>query len=145
MTQLSIRSRAPVASSALVRRVMRANVGATTRPEMLLRGALQKAGLRFRKNFRPLAAMRCEPDIVFPRQRVCVFIDGCYWHGCPLHFKCPKTNSDWWQEKISANIERDLRQTRLLRESGWNVVRFWEHDVQENIEVCLRVVRRAIK
>jgi DNA mismatch endonuclease (patch repair protein) len=144
MTQLSIRSRAPVASSPLVHRVMKANVGATTRPEMLLRGALHKGGLRFRKNVRPLRAVRCEADIVFPRQRVCVFIDGCYWHGCPFHFKCPKTNSDWWREKISANIERDRRQTQLLRDGGWNVLRFWEHEIQVDVDVCLSVIRNAI-
>lgn len=61
--------------------------------------------------------------------KVCVFVDGCYWHGCPRHFKTPGTNSGWWAEKIEANWERDARQTRLLRLAGWRVMRVWEHDL----------------
>jgi DNA mismatch endonuclease (patch repair protein) len=144
MISPSIRSRAPIASSPIVHRVMRANVGGTTNPEKLLRSALHRAGLRFRKNSKPLKTFRCQADIVFRRQRVCVFVDGCYWHGCPIHFKCPKTNSEWWREKISDNVERDLRQTRLLRQEHWCVVRVWEHNVQNNIEECVSIIKEAV-
>ena len=77
-----------------------------------------------------MPGVRCKADIVFPRQMVCVFVDGCFWHGCSRHFGTPKTNSAWWAEKIAANVERDARQTALLREHGWRVVRVWEHELQ---------------
>ena len=132
MTGLSIRSRAPHASSAIVRRVMRANISRDTGPERLLRSALHRSGFRFRKEFCPVPGVRCKADIVFPRQRVCIFVDGCFWHGCRLHFGMPKTNAAWWTEKIAANMARDRRQTELLREEGWQVVRIWEHDLSES-------------
>lgn len=127
----SIRARAPKASSPTVRRVMQSNVGRETTPEHALRCALHRVGLRFRKDTPPIPGLRCSADIVFPRQKVCVFVDGCYWHGCKLHFRAPKTNTPWWQEKIQANIERDRRQTRTLRRLGWTVVRVWEHEITE--------------
>lgn len=130
MSGVSIRSRAPSASSPLVRRVMRANTSRDTLPEKLLRSALHRSGLRFRKDICPVRGIRCKADIVFPRQMVCVFVDGCFWHGCSLHFGTPKTNSAWWAEKIAANVERDARQTELLSEHGWRVVRIWEHDLK---------------
>src|SRR5688500_16985421 len=108
---------------------MQANVGRITAPERLLRSALKAAGLRFKSDVRPERHMRCTADIVFPDAKVCVFIDGCFWHGCAKHFEVPKTNSPWWTEKISANRERDSRQARLLRKRGWRVIRVWEHQV----------------
>ena|SRR2546421_5990659 len=148
MKRLSIRSRAPLASSPTVRRVMRANVGVTTSPERTLRSALHRSGLRFRKDVRPVGDFRCAADIVFPRQKVCVFIDGCYWHGCPVHFKCPRTNADWWKEKIAATVERDQRQTGYLEQQGWTVLRVWEHEINttglpEVVSRIASVVRRA--
>ena len=130
MSGTSIRSRAPSASSALVRRVMQANTSRDTRPERLMRSALHRSGLRFRKDVCPIPGVRCKADIVFPRQMVCVFVDGCFWHGCSLHFGTPKTHSAWWAEKIAANVERDARQTERLREHGWRIVRIWEHELQ---------------
>jgi DNA mismatch endonuclease (patch repair protein) len=137
----SIRSRAPVASSPTVRRVMQANVGRETTAERAARRALYAAGLRYREDIRPEPGLRCTADIVFPRQRVCVFIDGCFWHACPEHFAAPKMNSAWWTEKILANVERDARQTSLLRERGWTVVRFWEHEVERADQVVRGVLR----
>jgi len=125
----SIRSRAPAASSSVVRRVMQANVGRETAPERCLRSALQRRGLRFRKDYRPVTDLRCKADIVFVGRRVCVFVDGCFWHGCTEHFEVPKANRAWWQEKVDANIERDVRQTAELSGRGWKVLRFWEHEV----------------
>ena len=103
----SIRARAPIASSPQVRAVMKANYGGGLLPEQILRSELQKAGLRFRKHVKPLPGVRCEADIVFSRAKLCVFVDGCFWHGCPRHFVCPKTNSAWWDEKIKENRIRD--------------------------------------
>jgi DNA mismatch endonuclease (patch repair protein) len=125
----SIRSRAPAASSPLVRRIMRATPGRDTAVELALRRALFKAGLRFRKDCRPEPAFRISADIVFRRKRTCVFIDGCFWHGCPRHFHPPSANQAWWVEKIDDNRSRDRRQTESLRKAGWLVIRFWEHQL----------------
>jgi DNA mismatch endonuclease (patch repair protein) len=127
MTGLSIRSRAPAASAPTIARVMRAVGRADTKPEVELRRNLYGAGLRFRKDYRPAPGFP-RADIAFPSRLVVVFVDGCFWHGCPVHFSLPKVNSGWWDEKIMATIERDHRQTKLLEENGWTVVRVWEHE-----------------
>ncbi len=129
MSGLSIRSRAPAASSLVVRKVMLANQSTNTAPERLLRSALSRAGISFRRNVRPVTTLKCEADIVFRSHRLCVFVDGCFWHGCPKHFACPKTNSSWWNEKIAATKARDRSQSALLRAAGWNVLRIWEHEI----------------
>lgn len=108
---------------------MQANKPRETQPELRLRQALHAAGLRFRKDCRPAADVRCTADVVFTRQRVCVFVDGCFWHGCPEHFVCPKTNAAWWQEKIEDNRRRDHEKPAALRVQGWLVLRYWEHDL----------------
>jgi len=128
--RLSIRARAPRASSDLVRRVMQANTGRTTAPERHLRSLAHRLGLRFRVDCRPDPTLRCDADLVFRRSRVCVFVDGCYWHGCPLHFAVPKQNTAWWAEKIADNCRRDARRTAELKDRGWKVIRLWEHEVQ---------------
>jgi DNA mismatch endonuclease (patch repair protein) len=73
-----------------------------------------------------------------------VFVDGCFWHGCPLHFLSPKTHSSWWEEKIQDNRARDERQQRQLEERGWVVVRLWEHEVRADLNRCVRVVGNAV-
>lgn len=138
----SIRSRAPAATSPVVRRAMLANYGGELRPERTLRSLLCKAGLRFRKDCRPIPDFRCTADIVLRRQRLCVFVDGCFWHGCPQHFSCPKTNAAWWREKIGATSARDKRQTKFLSSNGWRVIRVWEHELMASSS---RVVRRILK
>src|SRR5690606_37670253 len=125
----SIRSRAPQASSSAVRKVMQANVGRTTQPEARLRSAAHQLGLRFRANVRPEATLRSEADLLFRRARVCVFVDGCFWHGCPEHFAAPKQNRSWWIEKIRINQGRDAERTAELEQRGWKVVRYWEHQL----------------
>jgi DNA mismatch endonuclease (patch repair protein) len=125
----SIRARAPAASSAATRQVMQAVLQRDTTPEVKLRRALHMAGFRFRKDCRPELALRCKADVVFRRQKVCVFVDGCFWHRCPVHFELPKANTAWWDEKIQATVDRDVKQTRLLESLGWRVLRVWEHDL----------------
>jgi DNA mismatch endonuclease (patch repair protein) len=142
MAGRSIRSRAPEASNEGVRRIMLANLG-TSGPERRLRSALHCAGMRFRVNYRPTPRMRCAADVVFPRQRLCVFVDGCFWHGCPQHFVVPKTNATWWAEKIQDNVRRDSAQTCALEMAGWKVVRAWEHELQT--EVAIREVVSIIR
>jgi len=140
----SIRSRAPTASSPVVRRVMQANVGRETGIEQTLRCALHRNGLRFRKDAAPVCALRCKADIVFTRFKVCVFVDGCFWHGCPKHFRPPKANRAWWLEKIRDNRARDRRQSALLAYHGWTVLRFWEHNVKSQLTTVVADVRRTL-
>lgn len=104
-----------------------------TRPEVAVRSAVHRRGLRFRKNRRPERSLRCEADIVFLRERVAVFIDGCFWHGCPLHGHRPQTNAHYWHAKIGRNVERDARNVEALQQNGWCVVRAWEHEDASNV------------
>lgn len=106
---------------------MQANRGRDTGPELAVRRMLHADGLRFRVSLRPVARLRRTADIVFTRSKVAVFIDGCFWHGCPIHATWPKTNSDYWSPKLSRNIERDLETTAAIRAEGWRVLRFWAH------------------
>lgn len=99
-----------------------------TAPELAVRSALHRAGLRFRVDTKPLADQRFRADIAFTRAKVAVFIDGCFWHGCPTHSTTPKHNRDWWVAKIDSNRERDQRIDATLRERGWAVLRHWEHE-----------------
>jgi DNA mismatch endonuclease (patch repair protein) len=145
MSGRSLRSRAPGASSPVVRRIMLANYGDNLHPERQLRTILRNAGLRFRKDCRPSPALRCTADIVFPQHRLCVFVDGCFWHGCPRHFTCPRKNAGWWNEKIATTKERDKRQTRQLKAAGWRVIRVWEHDLEASSQRTLDLIRRALQ
>jgi DNA mismatch endonuclease (patch repair protein) len=98
-----------------------------TKREMELRSLLHRRGLRFRVHAL-LPGLRRRSDIVFTRARVVVFVDGCFWHGCPEHGTWPKQNADWWREKIEANQRRDRDTDARLRAAGWTVIRVWEHD-----------------
>jgi DNA mismatch endonuclease, patch repair protein len=131
---------APDASSATARRVMQGN-RSESGLERSLRSALHRQGLRFRKHASPLPDVRCRADVVFTRARVVVFVDGCFWHRCPLHGSRPKANGDWWLQKLEANVARDRRNDRALAEAGWRVVRLWEH---EPLEEMVDRVRDAV-
>jgi DNA mismatch endonuclease (patch repair protein) len=110
-------------------RNMRAIRRTGTKPEAGLRSALHRLGYRFRKDFRLLAAgVYVRPDIVFTRRRVAVFVDGCFWHACPDHGREPTRNQGYWAPKLRRTVERDARATRVLGETGWTVVRVWEHE-----------------
>lgn len=96
-----------------------------TAAELALRTALHGIGLRYRLNRRIEGVV---VDVVFVTAKVAVFVDGCFWHGCPLHASFPKTNQSYWLPKLAENKERDLRQSAKLRSAGWFVIRVWEHD-----------------
>lgn len=113
----------------VIRRRMKAQGRRDTKPELMIRRKLHARGYRFRVDFKPEPDLRCRGDIVFTRRRLVIFIDGCFWHGCPVHATAPKNNAEWWAAKIAANQERDGRNTRALRERGWAVLRIWEHTV----------------
>lgn len=145
--RLSIRSRAPRASSALVRRVMQANTGRATAPERTLRTLLHRLGLRYRIQVRPEQSLRCVADLVFRQSKVCIFVDGCYWHGCADHYVVPKRNTAWWAEKIADNRRRDAMRTAQLSALGWTVIRVWEHDLSNvatphTVTRVARIIRR---
>ena len=135
-------SRPPDASSAASRRVMQANRRRDTKPEVALRSALHRAGLRYRCDLRiDLSGGRVRPDIVFTRRRVAVFVDGCFWHACPEHGTHPKANQQYWAQKLSRNVERDALNTTLLVDAGWIVVRVWEH---EAVDTAVERVQAAL-
>jgi DNA mismatch endonuclease (patch repair protein) len=93
--------------------------------------ALWRRGLRFRRNVRTLPGC---PDIAVARRRVAIFLDSCFWHGCPVHYNTPRHNADYWAAKLSRNRRRDDAVTTWYRDAGWAVVRVWEHDVRQDFE-----------
>ena len=126
------------ASSEGVRRSMRSNRSRDTHPEVALRSALHAAGLRFRKYYRPIPGSRSEVDVAFSRWKVAVFLDGCFWHGCPQHATRPVLHGEWWAAKLEANAARDTRTNRMLSEAGWTVLRFWEHEATDEVVAKVR-------
>ena len=123
---------------------MRGNKRAGTKPEVRLRSALHAKGLRFRKDFPVRAGGRVRHvDIAFTKRHVAVFLDGCFWHGCPVHGHFPKgQNEEYWRTKILGNRERDAEDERILRLEGWRVLRIWEH---EPVEDAVRAVEGVLK
>lgn len=122
-----------------VRKSMQSNKSRDTKPELALRRAVHALGLRYRVSTRPLPGVRRTADLVFTRAKVAVFMDGCFWHGCPEHHTKSATNAVYWAEKVERNRGRDAETDRLLREAGWTVIRFWEHE--DPIEAAERVAR----
>lgn len=99
-----------------------------TMAEVEIRRALRSRGLRYRLQVPVMNKPRRTADIVFPRQRLAVFVDGCFWHGCPEHASWPKSNAEFWRNKIEENIARDVDTTQRLEMAGWKVIRVWEHE-----------------
>jgi DNA mismatch endonuclease (patch repair protein) len=120
------------ASTQAVRRVMQGNRSRDTKPEVAVRRAVHALGLRFRVCSKPLPWTRRTADIVFRNARVAVFVDGCFWHGCPEHHVHPKVNAEYWKTKITRNKTRDEETNLELRKAGWTVLRFWSHVTPEH-------------
>ncbi len=114
--------------------------GKHTTPELRLRKALWAKGLRYRLHWK----IEGRPDICFPGKRIAIFVDGCFWHGCPVHSTNPKNNAEFWETKLSKNIERDRQVTASLTTKGWQVLRFWEHAVKNDIHGVVEEVIQAI-
>lgn len=112
-----------------------------TEPERVLRKLLWSRGARYRLHARTPAG---RPDLVFSGSRVAVFIDGCFWHGCPEHYVRPRSSEAFWADKLGTNVRRDINQTRMLEDLGWRVCRVWEHEVFEDPAQVARAVERAI-
>lgn len=110
-----------------------------TAPEVAVRRLLHAEGLRYRVNAPVIGMPRRTIDIVFPRARIAVFLDGCFWHGCPQHATSPKSNAEWWRTKLDRNMARDQETSEYLRAAGWTVLRFWEHMPAEEIAATVRI------
>ena len=124
---------------------MSAQATRDTGPEVALRSELHSRGLRFRIHRRPVGRLRREADLIFPRERVAVFVDGCFWHGCPKHATWPQRNSEFWRAKIEGNQRRDRETDEMLKQEGWLSVRVWEHEhvreAADRLEVLVRTLR----
>lgn len=118
-----------------------------TAAEWTLRRLLHKRGLRYRVDAALPGLPRRSADVLFSRQKVAVFVDGCFWHVCPEHGTAPKSNADWWAAKLARNVQRDRETDMHLTELGWKVVRIWEHESPESaadrVEVAVRSAQTA--
>lgn len=137
----------PIASSEAASRRMRMTRSRDTKPELALRRLLHRRGLRFRVHYGVLP--RRTADVVFPRQRIAVFVDGCFWHSCPDHGTSSSANAQFWAHKLASNHARDLDTDARLKLQNWTVLRFWEHDDPERaaraIEQAVRGAREAMR
>lgn len=113
-----------------------------TAPERVLRNALWRAGVRYRLHVRKLSGC---PDIVIENAQLAIFIDGCFWHGCPRHYVRPKTRQEYWDQKIQRNVRRRVRVTEDLSSAGWAVIAIRECEVRENLDACLRYVLMSMR
>jgi DNA mismatch endonuclease (patch repair protein) len=121
---------------------MRGNRGRDTQPELRVRRLVHASGLRYRVDTRPVPTLRFRADLVFTRARVAVFIDGCFWHGCPEHYRSAQKNARFWSKKVRENAARDERVTSTLKDAGWEVIRAWEHENPQAVaDHIVRVVR----
>lgn len=133
----------PFPSSPAATATMKANRRVDTRQEVLLRSALHRRGLRFRKDvYLRVGDVRTKADIVFSRHRIAVYLDGCFWHRCPEHGQLPKANRDYWKPKLERNAQRDKEATKALRAEGWTVIRIWEH---EPIDLAVETIYKAVQ
>lgn len=109
-----------------------------TKCEIALRKELYRLGLRYRVDLRVVPGVLQRADICFRKLKVAIFVDGCFWHRCPIHGTMPKSNELWWREKLQANVDRDERSRKLLQAAGWSVIRIWEHE--DAIDAAVRIV-----
>lgn len=126
------------ASSEHARVAMQGNKSSDTAPELAVRRRLHAAGLRHRVNRRPIPQLRRTADVIFPKQSIAVFIDGCFWHGCPAHHRRPAANSAYWTAKVERNRARDKDTDVRLRDAGWLVLRYWAHDDPDMVAAEIR-------
>ncbi|WP_367132942.1 very short patch repair endonuclease [Saccharothrix sp. HUAS TT1] len=130
------------ATSEATRKSMRANRSRDTKPELRLRRALHAMGLRYRVCARPLPEVRRTADIVFPRAKVAVEVRGCFWHGCPDHYRAPAANGSYWSAKVQRNIARDADTAERLAAAGWLLAVVWEH---EDLDRAAETVARQVQ
>lgn len=123
----------PTASSPAVAARMSRQASRDTAQELAVRRLLHSGGLRYRLHVPVPGMPRRTVDIVFGRLKIAVFLDGCFWHGCPGHATSPRANAEWWRSKLDRNVARDRETTEHLVAEGWTVLRFWEHESAEDV------------
>lgn len=111
-----------------------------TKPEIKLRKALFKEGFRYRVRHK----LPGKPDIIFPGRKIAIFVDGCFWHGCPYCYKEPSDNKEFWKNKLVVNKKRDCEVNEILEAKGWIVLRFWEHEIKKDIEDVVSMIKRSL-
>lgn len=139
--ELVQRNAKPIPSSKAALARMKAAKPRDTVPEKALRSELHKRGLRYRVDAKPIEKLNRRADIVFRSAKVAIFVDGCFWHGCPKHGTQAKANAEFWKNKIKRNQERDAETNQLLKKAGWKVIRVWEH---ENPEKASAKIQKTI-
>ncbi|WP_405133928.1 very short patch repair endonuclease [Nocardia sp. NBC_01388] len=140
MTSSAQRPATDAATSARMAKQRRVN----TAPELALRRELHRRGARFFIDRAPLPKLRRRADIIFPRRKVAVYVDGCFWHSCPEHATAPKNNAQWWAEKLAGNVARDRDTDARLAQAGWTVVRVWEHESPDSAaDLVMRSLMRT--
>jgi len=139
-----IHQETPAMTTARMRKVRRRDTPA----ELVIRRHLTHLGLRYRVDVEPWPGFRRRADIVFRRERIAIFVDGCFWHGCPLHYVSPKRNGDWWRSKITSNVRKDGEVAASLTTNGWSCLRFWTHsdmdDAAQDIARRVKSVHRTV-
>lgn len=136
----------PKPSSEAALRRMQSAKPRDTAPEKAVRFALHRKGLRYRIDIRPIKEFNRRADIVFRSVKVAIFVDGCFWHGCPKHGTQAKANAEFWKTKIRQNQERDIGTSEYLKKAGWKVIRIWEHqDPNKASKKIYKIVRNRQK
>jgi len=113
-----------------------------TKPELLFRKYIWSKKIR---GYRVNTKIHGKPDLFFPKKNIAIFIDGCFWHKCPTCFRAPKSNKKYWRGKIKRNVERDLETDVILSEKGINIIRFWEHEIVNEINQCYAELKRKLQ
>ena len=133
--------RAPIPDSEIISKVMSANTGKNTKPEITFRKALREVGIPgYRLHWKKAPG---RPDIAYPGKQIAIFVHGCYWHRCPYcNLPLPKSHTEFWAEKFRKNKERDARKKASLEEEGWNVLVFWECQIKKDVIACAEKVKK---
>jgi len=126
-----------------IRSKIMSKVQRNSKPEQTLRKALFRLGYRYSLNHR-FKELNFKPDIVMVSRKICIFVDGCFWHKCSKCFKQPKSNKKYWNSKIKRNVERDKEQNKFLKKYGWKVIRIWEHELNKNLGKSIKKIERLI-
>jgi DNA mismatch endonuclease, patch repair protein len=136
--------RAPIPSSENISKAMRGNQGKNTKPELILRKALREAGLGgYRLHWKMVAG---RPDISYPSKRIAIFVNGCFWHRCSVcDLALPKTHREFWENKLEKNAIRDKNKQIALKEAGWTVFIFWEHEIKSDVKQCVNLVQEELR
>jgi|SRR6185437_14945228 len=135
--------RAPIPENEKTSRVMSANKGKNTRPEMELRKALWSVGIKgYRLNWKKAPG---RPDVAFPGKKIAVFVNGCFWHRCPhCQYNLPKSNTDFWREKFNKNISRDIKKIELLQKLNWKVLTVWECEIENSLSTIVEKLKNIL-